>query len=280
MNKEIFKKLTDNLNSPEIQGCLSVINSITGYNLSAADKQPFLYFHSYITIPEPDFITKWRSNPDLEKWYHRFVNGFMGDVKNTFACVLYHYDRLNNIEQAVIENIEKFDYRRILGNSTVAIGNTLIWDFEYQAFILAYRRCLDLLARAIGAYFKYEFHSFRKLGSFLEKLQPEAVTKPLIILHKKYSEIFKFVLSEGDRKSIRDNISHYKYVPVGIINLSQRGFILVGGREQHEDSERSAEPVMLSELLNTDVTNIRKCIREMIYKLIDSIRTFELKGTV
>jgi hypothetical protein len=279
MDNEIFKKMTESFFSPEIQGCLSVIESIAGYKLSAADRQPFLYFHNYVTNPQPDFITNWRSNPRLEKWYHRFVNGFLGDVQNTIACVFYHHGRLKAIETAVIENIEKFDYRRVIGNSTVALGNTLVWDFEYQAFILAYRRCLDYLARAISAYFRNDFHSFRQLNSFLRKQGPESITIPLISLHEKYSPLFEFVLSQGNRKSVRDKISHYEYVPVGTINLSQRGFVLAGGGEQlHRASSRG--PVMLSEVIDSHVANLRACIREMIYCFVDSVRAEQSNPSV
>lgn len=271
MDTDVFKKMMESFFSPEIQGCLSAIESITGYQLSATDRQPFLYFHNYLTNPEPTFITAWRADPALEKWYHRFANGFLMDLQNTLACVIYHHERLKTIETAVIENIEKFNYRKVIGNSTVALGNTLIWDFEYQAFILAYRRCLDYLARAICNYFKNDFHSFRRLGTYLGKLKPESISKPLITLHEKYSPLFEFVLSEGDRKSLRDRISHYGYVQAGTINLSQLGFMLASGGEELGMSHASG-PIALSEVLDRHVLNLKSCIREMTYQYVDSIR--------
>lgn len=272
MDTDVFKKMTESFFSPEIQGCLSAIESITGYQLSATDRQPFLYFHNYLTNPEPTFITEWRADPALEKWYHRFVNAFLMDLQNTLACVIYHHERLKAIETAVIENIEKFNYRKVVGNSTVTLGNTLIWDFEYQAFILAYRRCLDYLARAICNYFKNDFHSFRRLGTYLGKLKPASISKPLITLHEKYSPLFEFVLSEGSRKSLRDRISHYGYVQAGTINLNQRGFMLAGGGEELGMSHASG-PIALSEVLDRHVLNLKSCIREMTYQYVDSIRS-------
>lgn len=271
MDEDVFKQMFESFSSPEIQGCLAVVKSIAGFELAAVDRQSFLYFHNYVTNPQPDFITAWRSDPQLEKWYHRFVNGFLGDVQNTLACVLYHHSRLKAIESAVIENIEKFDYRRVMGNSTIALGNTLVWDFEYQAFILAYRRCLDYLARAVCTYFRNDFHSFRTLGTFLGKLKQGEVTQALISVHAKYSPQFDFVLSEGNRKSLRDKISHYEYVPVGIINLSQKGFVLAGGGEQLGLSD-SMGAVTLSEVLDNHVSNLKCCVREIIYSFVDSVR--------
>lgn len=272
MDEDVFKRMRDSVASPAIQGCMAAIESIAGFPLSSIDRQPFLYFHSYITNPQPAFISTWRADPQLEKWYHKFVNGFLRDVQNAVACVMYHYGRLKAIESAVMQNTEKFDYRRVIGNSTIALGNTLTWDFEYQAFILAYRRCLDYLARAVCTYFKNDFHSFRRLGSFLEKRKSGAVTKALMSVHTKYSPLFEFVLSEGERKSLRDKISHYEYVAVGTINLSQNGFFLVGGAEQLGLSHPPGTE-MLSKVLDSHVSNIQGCIREMIYRFVDAMRS-------
>ncbi|WP_326429923.1 hypothetical protein VQ574_07820 [Stutzerimonas frequens] len=268
---DVFQQMTSSFFSPEIQGCLSVVESVAGYRLSAADRQPFLYFHNYLTNPQPDFITEWRGDAALEKWYHRFTNGILGDVQNTLACVLYHHDRLAAIEREVMEGIEQYNYRRVLGNSTVGLGNTLVWDFEYQAFILAFRRCLDYLARAISTYFKNDFHSFRRLGDFLGKQNKPLLTDHLIELHSKYSLEFDFVLSEGTRKSIRDKISHYEYVPVGCINLSQRGFMLAGGGEELGISGKNGS-ALLSEVIQGHVTNLRGCVREFIGAYVDGMR--------
>ena len=268
---DVHRKMLNSLCSPEIQGCLAVVDSVAGYKLSASDRQPFLYFHDFLTNPQPDFITAWREDPKQEKWYHRFVNSINGDVQNTLACVLYHYDRLIAIEREVMEGIEKFNYRSVLGNTTVALGNTLAWDFEYQAFILAVRRCLDYLARAISTYFKNDFHSYRKLGEFLRKHDKPLITERLIEIHAKYSAEFEFVLSDGERKSVRDKISHYEYVPVGCVNLSQRGFMLAGGGEGLGFGGKHGS-ALLSEVLQNHVLNLRSCIRDSINAYVDGIR--------
>jgi hypothetical protein len=268
----IFKQMTESFSSQEVQGCIQTVNSIAGYKLSDVDRAPFLYFHKYITDPQPEFITSWRDDAKLEKWYHRFVNGFLMDVQNAMACVCYHHERLCTIESTILSEIEKHNYKSALGNSTVALGNTLVWDFEYQAFILAFRRCLDYLARAICNYFKNDFHSFRRLGDFLQKLNRDEITTPLIEIHKKYKEAFEFVLSEGDRKSLRDKISHYEYVPVGTINLSSRGFMLAGGGENLGFRE-GGKSVLLSEAINSHLLNIKSCTNEMIHTLVDQLKS-------
>ena len=276
---DIFKQMENSLFSPEIQGCLTVIDSIAGYKLSAFDRQPFLYFHNYLTNPQPDFITAWRKDARQEKWYHRFANGINLNVQNTLACVLYHNDRLIEIEHDVLEGIEKFNYRRVISsNSTVALGNTLKWDFEYQAYVLATRRCLDYLARAISVYFKNDFHSFKTFNIFLEKQNKPLITRRLIELHAKYCTKFEHVLSDGERKSIRDKISHYEYVPVGCINLSQRGFMLAGGGEDLGIGGKHG-PALLSEVLQNHVFNLRGCIREFIHAYVDGMRIDQNNNT-
>jgi len=268
---DTFKKMLESFFSPEIQGCVSVVESIAGYKLSASDRQPFLYFHDYLTNPQPDFVTEWKNDEAGKRWYHKLANGILGDVQNAFACVLYRYERLVAIEQSVMEAIEEYSYQGVIGDSTIALGNTVVWDCEYQAFILAFRRCLDYLARAIAAYFRNDFHSFRKLDQFLERFDRRVVTEPLIDLHKEYSARFDFVLSEGNRKSVRDWISHYGYVSVGTINLSQRGFMLVGGGEElGPGGDKNA--ILLSDVLQSHVTDIRACIREFITSYVDGIQ--------
>ena len=266
-----FIEMFERFKNPEMQSIYGVVNSIAGFDLSASDKQSFLYFHNYLTNPQPEFINNWRADPKQEKWYLKFANGVLGDVQGSLACVLYHHGRLKNIESTIIESIEKYNYREVLGNGCMALGNTRIWDFEYQAFILAYRRCLDYLAKSLTAYFKNDFHSFRTLNDFLEKHSSNEVATSLIPIHAKYCPLFKFVLSEGNRKSVRDKISHYEYVPAGCINLSSRGFMFVGGGE-NLGFDPNSNAFNLSDILDNHVVNLKNCIREMIYQYVDSIR--------
>jgi hypothetical protein len=271
--EDAFAKIRKAYSSPELQKCFSAIEAIAGFDLNPVDRTPFLHFHDYLTNPQPAFVEAWRSDTKLEKWYHRFVNGILGDVQSTLACVLYHHGRLKDIESSVTAAIEAFEYRNVLGDSTVAIGNTRVLDFEYQAFILAYRRCLDYLARAICTYFRNDFHSFRTLGEFLQSRNPGHVSRLLIPLHAKHSEHFAFVLSEGNRKSLRDKISHYEYVPAGCVNLSRRGFVLAGGGEE---LGLSAESGSLSEVLDRRVVRLNQCVREMVFGYVEGMRLDEV----
>jgi len=267
----ILSALGSNLSNPEIRECIKEVQKIAGYELNSSTQEAFQYINDFITNPQPDFITEWRENESQEKWYHRFTNGFLGDVQNTIACVHYHYDNLAKIEKAVIEKIEPYNYKSILGDSLLAFGNTLKWDFEYQAFVLAFRRCLDYLARAICCYYKNDFHSFRTLDKYLLKQKPQEIALALNPILSKYYSLFEFVLSEGDRKSIRDKITHYEYVSVGTINLNKNGFMLAGGGENLGFNEQTNDKGLISVLLEkTD--NLDRCISEIIITFVNVIR--------
>lgn len=273
--EEDFEKLAlQKFNSEEIQGCIKLIRSIVNYKLTDNDKKLFLFFHDFVTNPQPKFISDWRNNEATEKWYHKFVNTILGDTQSALICVQYHFDKLLEIEKLIMNGIEQFNYRDVLGgNSTIGVGSSLVWDFEYQAFVLAYRRTLDYLTRGVCNYFKNDYHSFRTLDSFLQKQNKPNFTKPLIEIHNKFQKHFEFVLSDGNRKSIRDRISHYEYVNVGTMNLTDRGLFLVGGGEDLGLSNNK----LLSESIGEKMKYLKDCIHEIILAYINSIKNDEIE---
>lgn len=269
IDKKSYNLMIETFLKPEIQECISSVESIAGFNLSTEHRKPFIQFHNYITNPQPDFITEWINNPKLIKWYNTLTNGILGNVQDSLACVCYHYERLKTIETNVLQTIDRINYKEAIGNMTIALGNTRIVDFEYQAFVLAYRRCLDYFAKAIGAYFKNDFNNFRKLDKILNQFLPNEPAKSLLSNHEKYSKLFEFVLSDGTRKSIRDKIAHYEYVNAWRINLNKNGFILAGGGENMGSQKSKDTPVYLAEILKKHLENLKACINDLINALIN-----------
>ncbi|MGA6097575.1 hypothetical protein ACPESN_06835 [Stutzerimonas marianensis] len=247
----------------EIQACLNEIQEIAGYDLPESEREVFLVFHGHITNPQPNYITALRNDPKKEHWYHLLVNGVLGNAQSSFACVRYHLENLKKIESEIIKAIEQKNYKEALGNSTMALGNTRIWDFEYQAYVLAYRRCLDQFAGALAAFFKNKYSSFRTLPDFLAKQKLQEVANPIIEVHKKHTKNFEFVLSDGGITSVRDRIAHYEFVQAGTINLSSRGLVFVGGGENL--NLNFEEKSLLSETLEEKTTALHNCISEMIH---------------
>lgn len=194
---EVFRKMFESFFNPVLQSAIAAVESQAGYRLPEDARQGFLSYHAYVaSTPPPSFISTWRGDAKLEHWYHRHVNGVLGNVQNAVACAFYHRDRLLHIEEAVLSELEKHNYQEVLGNSTVGLGNTLKWDFEYQAFVLAVRRCLDYMTRALSAYFQDKSHSFRQWPKFLGHAKPKEVAEALLAIHLAHARRFDYVLSD------------------------------------------------------------------------------------
>ncbi|MCL4559313.1 MAG: hypothetical protein M1281_01705 [Chloroflexi bacterium] len=273
-NSEHFQQLWEVFINPDVQRCIHAIDQIVGYRLPESARRSFLSFHKFVTTdPPPVFIIQWRTNKKLEYWYHKHINGILGSTQNALACAYYHRDNLIEIEKQVLDELQNHNYKKALGNSTLGLGNTLRWDFEYQAFILAVRRCLDYLVRALAAFFKNDFHSYHRFSVFLKSQKPEIVAEKLCEVHSSYLAKFSFVTSEGSNKSIRDRISHYEYVPVGTINLSSRGFLLAGGGEELKPSS-SGQFELLSEIIDQHLMDLQDCIDTYITCYINAVNEF------
>lgn len=259
--------------SPEMQSCLAKVREIAGYELSPADKAPFLAFHKFITDPQPIFITELRTDPKREHWYHALVNGMLGNVQGSYNCVLYHQGRVTQTEQALLQALQEHRIKGFSENGSVGLGGTTVLDFEYQAYVLAYRRCLDQLAYALAAFFKNKYTSFRTLPRFLERRKPKEVAQKLSAVQAKYECEFEFVLSEDGVPSVRDRIAHYEFVQAGCFNLSTRGVVLVGGGENLNLQGSSTNS--LTEILNRKSHNLHQCITEMIDVFITEVAAWE-----
>jgi hypothetical protein len=259
--------------SREMQACLNKVREVAGYDLSQEDKAPFLAFHKFTTDPQPDFISLLRNDPNKECWYHALVNGILGNVQGSFRCVLYHQDRVTHIEHALMEVLQEHKIKELPENGSLALGGTSVLDFEYQAYVLAYRRCLDQMAGAFAAFFKNKYSSFRTLPRFLGHRKPKEVAQKLADVHAKYVSDFEFVLSEGGVTSVRDRIAHYEFVPAGCFNLSVRGVVLVGGGENLNLSGDASKT--LTEILHSKSDSLRQCIAEMIEVFIVEVASWE-----
>lgn len=272
---ETLEKMMESFNHPDIQGCLAAVEKFAAYHLPVADRQPFLLFHKYVSDPQPQFISNWRSQPDTEKWYNRFTNGMLGDVQNSLACVLYHSGRLLEIERNTTSELEKFHYRETLSNSVVSPGNSLKMDFEYQAFVLAVRRTLEYLTRVVSAYFKDEAHSFSKLENTLNRFKDPTLSDPIKLVFSKYLRNCEYIVTNKDsiKMSTRDRIAHREFVSVGCINLSKYGFVIAGGGENLQPfvGER------LTEVVRKHVTNLQEFLGDFIRQFLTAIAIHQLR---
>jgi len=267
--------------SVETQACFQVVREVTGFEMETHLKEPFLEFHRYVTDPQPDCITQLRNNEKKgDYWYHQLVNGILGNVQQSFLCVLYHQGRLLAVEAELMRRLASLGEMPVISkNSTLGMGGTHILDFEYQAYVMAYRRCLDQLSTALSAFFKERISSFRSLPKKLARKRPLEVVRAITDTHSKHISAFEFVMSEGGAPSIRDRIAHFEFVPAGTLNIRSDGAILVGGGENlNFDQISSPETMELAKTINNKTVALHSCIAEILNEFIQSVTAWE-QGT-
>ena len=255
------------LYDPAVRKCLEDIEAAAGYKLPAQWKAPFMRFHAFVSSnPPPPYIAAWKSS-DPSRRYIRHVSGVLTDTQNAVTCVLYHRDNLFAIENAVHEIFTHCGLQKMMGNHTIGIGNTIRWDAEYQAFVLAVRRSLDYLTRALAAYFLSDHHSFNSFPKALSRAKPIAVASALAEAHRRNHAKFDYVLSHGDRKSTRDLLSHYEYISAGTLNLSRHGFLMFGGGE-HLGMAAGPWEGGLSAVIRKRADDLNECISDMLLSFV------------
>jgi len=260
--------------NPVTDKCFREIEAVAGFKLIAGQRAAFLRFHAYITRdPPPRYLAELQSKG---KRYEQHVNGILGHTQNALACVYYHLTHLQQMEAKVEEIIASSGLPNLLGKSVTGGGNTLALDFEYQEFVLSVRRCLDYLTRGLASYFKSDFHSFRRFGDFLENATPADIASTLRGIHATHVDNFQFVLSQSERRSTRDRISHYEFVPAGVVNISSRGFVLAGGGENL--SGHSSHPPRLADILRSHTMHLQQCVDDFLDTFVAASRDYEAKA--
>lgn len=224
----------DNLfEEPAVQDFVKQVNTTMEVNLPSSLLKALQDFASFQnSTPPPRHIAKWKNDPKDKKWVTRHIDGIDIHVRNALTCAWYHQENLKQLERLLSDIYIRTNVSHILKDRGFTLGSLVKWDAEYQAFVLAVRRCLDYLARALAGYFKNDFHSFRKLPDLLSKAKPQAVATAIADVHAKYVDRFSYVLSEGNTKSVRDLISHYEHISAGCMNINERGFTMAGGGEK------------------------------------------------
>ncbi len=271
---ERFAKLATKAFDPEIVRCTNAIKLLADFDIPDERSSCFRRFHAFITEPQPKYITAWRADKtDEHRFYRRHVDGVLYDVRNALAAAHYHKANLDEIQGRVAEALRTSKFAERLGDVVVVPGSTRKMDFEYQGFILAVRRCLDYLARALLCYFKREANSFRTLPQSIAKTKCPKVAEAITKAHSRHVSNLAFVLLEG-RRSVRNRIAHYEFVSAGCINLTPRGFILAGGREELSGFGRAGN-APLQEALTNHLDCIHRCVDDMIDSFITVAREIE-----
>jgi hypothetical protein len=274
MDPAVFARMFQVAFDPEIVRCMNAIRQLADYDIAQDRAASFLRFHRFITSPQPRYIADWRADPKLErKWYHSHVNGVLGDVRGALAAAHYHASHLGEMEAKVSTILANSSFRERLGNSVMGLGGTRKMDFEYHAFVLAYRRCLDYLAGALASYFKTEASSFRTFPKSITNSKMPDVAKSLCEAHARHVQALAFVLAEG-RKSVRHRIAHYDFVSAGCVNLTPQGFFLAGGGEELAPPGHP-RGATLAAALDERLDRLHVCVDDMIDSFVEAARTRE-----
>lgn len=231
------------------------IERVAGFRLSEIQRRPFLDFRDFIkSDPQPAYIAKWLADSPQNRWYQAHTNGLLGHTQESLACAHYHAENLIELEAAVTSIL-----RGVSPKFTTGGGNTRRITFEYQAFVLAVRRCLDHMTLAFAAYFQQTFHSFRRIPKSLNRFSQDPVAAALIAAHARSAPDFEYVLSDGVRKSTRDRITHWESVDAGVLNIAPHGVFLAGGGE--ELSPRGDENLrLLSKVIRARIAALQSCV--------------------
>jgi hypothetical protein len=244
-------------------GAIEEIAAVADFELSNEAGRPFVEFVQWANS-RPAFIAQWRANPVTERRdYIRFMTVTDG-ARSAYAAACYHLGRLTQIETAVNSVLSRYDFTKQLPpNSVAGIGRMRQLDFEYHAFVLACRRCLDYLAWGLSTYFKQQQNSYRKFGKALASAHPTPVAAALKAVYNRHSQKFEFVMGDERGKSLRDRISHNEFVQAATINVGIAGHRFVGGGENLRLSDPT-DNRSLSEILNGRATDLHTCISDFL----------------
>jgi len=255
----------------EIGSVGKAARSIVGYELAPEKTRAFSEFRNYITAdPKPPFVLQADGDPDAARWLKLLREGVLEATQNALACVYYHHNRIAEMESRVTSVLYATGIVERLQacNAAIVPLNTVAIDAEYQAFILASRRCLDYFTRALAASFHAHFHSFRKFGNFLTDREPVVVSRALKAEHQNYVDKFsRALLSTSTTKSTRDLISHYEYLSAGSLNIGPLGIFFLGGGEQIGHSAL-VEGKTLTKILGEHKDLLQGCIDNLLRTFI------------
>jgi hypothetical protein len=170
------------------------------------------------------------------------------------------------IETMVVDALRDLEMPR---NQMVAGGDTTFIDAEYQAFILACRRCLDQLTFSLSALFKQQCTSFREFGGFLLKQKNKEFSEPLMAIYAEHSPKFHGWLLRGaeNRAPLRDLLAHQRSISAGTLNVTASGITFVG----METPTREFVGQNISPVVQDLFVALHACVERLVGQATDSL---------
>jgi hypothetical protein len=263
---------------PELVTCIRSIQEILSYDIPQERESSFLRFQEFVNTHQLESLVPWRGHhrTTKQKWFFGCYVGIAINVRGALAAAHYHADRLGEIQGRVNVILAEPRVKQLFANSNWGLGYTRTLDTEYHAFILAFRRCLDYLAGALGCFFLREVDSFRTFPKSIAKTRFPEVAEALTEAHARHVLQLRFVLAPG-RKSVRHRIAHYEFVKCGTVNLRADGFFLVGGPED-PSWPPAGNIVNLNKALDDRLDSLHACVDDMIDTFLQAVGTHQPSG--
>jgi hypothetical protein len=260
-----------------IADAIAEIAEVADFEMSEAENAPFVQFIQWIN-PRPAFIATWRNDPTLERrHYLRFMSG-LESARDAYRGALYHLERLREMENRLHEVLSKYDFSKsVPPEGVAAIGNTRRWAYEYQAFVLAYRRALDGMAWGLSTYFKVDQSSFKQFATTLSKQHPAPVAEALAAACARHLQYFDFVIGTERGRSVRDRIAHRESIQAGCINVGAFGFRIIGGGE-NLGIEDFNDRRRLADVLQGRLEALHSCLADLLLTFRESVTDYELRS--
>jgi hypothetical protein len=230
-DKETFRTLTELGSQPMVQDFYHHLEAIAVFSLPPSLKYLFGAYHGHcFDEPRPQFTIDWGTESPNWRW-QKLHSGSVGSCQSAVTSVLYHQENLLRLERDVLSFLDIDRLISIVGRAAIAGGNSQKLNFEYHAFVFAYRRALDYLAIAIASLLRQDFRSFRRLPTLLDRHVDKAWVCQALAIHSKYAPRLKTFLGSETEMSARDKIAHYLSVEAACVNVNAQGLFLAGGPE-------------------------------------------------
>lgn len=256
-DQESFKQLRALGEHPIVRDFYHHAQAIAGFTLPPSVKIFFeSHHHHCFSEPCPDFTKGWGTESPNWKWQRLHNESILGSAQSATAAVFYHCENMLRMEREVLSFRDIDLLIPLMGKSAMGGGNTQKLDFEYHAFIFAYRRALDYLSRGVAALVKEECKSYNRLPISLQNHSKKLWVRQIIDMHSQYGSRLETFVHPARGYSTRDRITHFMHVPAGCLNVNAQGIFFAGGGENLEPSNR------LGNVINAYVSTLRDVLAE------------------
>lgn len=223
----------------------------------------------------PAFHSAVAVRSELEHRCYGRMSSAVHDSRNAYAGALYHLGQVRSIEARIHDVLGKYDFAAIVPKGSVAaIGRARLADFEYQGFILAFRRSLEYLAWGLSTYFSAQTHSIREFGKRVGNWKPMPVAKAMEASYLRHAGNFAFAVANDKGRSLRDRLAHKEFLTAFQVNVGPFGFRLCS-----PDAGFGRDAGSLSELLERRARDLHACIADMLLTFRTAVAEIEGPGS-